>query len=116
MTLPAAAVSIRAPRARAGRHLNTGQSPSFVRVSIRAPRARAGRLGGIRPRHSPGLVSIRAPRARAGRPLTSGSFAYPAVFQSAPRARARGDGDPAKRQSHKTLLLRFREQVEFFLP
>jgi hypothetical protein len=36
------------------------------------------------------------------------------MFQSAPRTPARGDRDPANRQSHKTFLLHFREQDEFF--
>lgn len=42
--------------------------------------------------------------------------AIPSTFQSAPRPRGRGDCDPANRQSHKTLLLRFREQDDFTHP
>ncbi len=62
-----------------------------VVVSIRAPRSRAGRPG-LRPSQPLGLsVSIRAPRSRAGRPTAFSHADFAWLFQSAPRAHARGD-------------------------
>ncbi len=54
-------------------------------------------------------VSIRAPRSRAGRRLGDVGRGGRLRFQSAPRARARGDCGPANRQRRKSLLPRLRE-------
>ena len=62
-----------------------------VYVSIRAPRTRAGRLPyDNQPAHASD-VSIRAPRTRAGRQSPPAPTISATAFQSAPRARARGD-------------------------
>jgi single-stranded DNA-specific DHH superfamily exonuclease len=78
-------VSIRAPRSRTGRHRGQRNGADLQRVSIRAPRSRTGRLDST----WKGIVSIK--------------------FQSAPRARARGDCGPANRQRRKLLLHHPRE-------
>ena len=81
-----------APRARArgDRRMGT-EFPSVNRVSIRAPRTRAGRRRTRAMNPSIQQVSIRAPRTRAGRPVKGSDLARWPAFQSAPRARARGD-------------------------
>ena len=62
-----------------------------LEVSIRAPRTRAGRPQSLTQPGQPALVSIRAPRTRAGRHVPGVTFPAPSMFQSAPRALARGD-------------------------
>ena len=84
-------VSIRAPRTRAGRPCPESKRLSFHRVSIRAPRTRAGRQMLISGECTQRDVSIRAPRTCAGRQCDKPMFYFPPEFQSAPRARARGD-------------------------
>jgi len=88
---PGTGVSIRAPRSRAGRRGDDPFRLEMNLVSIRAPRSRAGRR---RPNDcgvGSGMVSIRAPRSRAGRLKSAPESGRCAMFQSAPRARARGD-------------------------
>jgi len=80
-----------APRARARGDLANLPGYDDELVSIRAPRTRAGRQNPLRARDLVRVVSIRAPRTRAGRPGGSGLTATALKFQSAPRARARGD-------------------------
>src|SRR2546427_85003 len=63
----------------------------LFRVSIRAPRSRAGRLGRGLGLAAAEVVSIRAPRSRAGRHHALALRNLEKQFQSAPRARARGD-------------------------
>ncbi len=107
-------VSIRAPRSRAGRRHRAFTPVRFSRFQS-APRAHArGDESGVtkqlslrcfNPRPAltrgatleiggllaAGIVSIRAPRSRAGRPSTAGFCLGANLFQSAPRAHARGD-------------------------
>ena len=74
---------------------------TLLAVSIRAPRSRAGRLtrGGLF--LGAGQVSIRAPRSRAGRPLRPDVAVGFNQFQSAPRARARGDHERGARHAER---------------
>ena len=85
-------VSIRAPRTRAGRRLGSNRERRKRPVSIRAPRTRAGRHTLIQTTGVGNLFQS-APRARArGDQLCAQNITNLYVFQSAPRARARGDG------------------------
>ena len=92
---PGFEVSIRAPRSRAGRPDMIEQLKGYFGVSIRAPRSRAGRRGG-RGRACGAWVFQSAPRARArGDGNAAPAAAQQVEFQSAPRARARGDARAA---------------------
>ncbi len=106
-------VSIRAPRTRAGRLWPGSLLAVMVGVSIRAPRTRAGRPLYATSGGGWYMVSIRAPRTRAGRLGASATSAKYCVFQSAPRARARGDCGPSKPPDRSRLLPRFREVRQF---
>ena len=83
-------VSIRAPRTRAGRLFVDRFFHRPKRFNPRPARARGATKGTIRRRPRRG-VSIRAPRARAGRLAALLQVSRVTLFQSAPRARARGD-------------------------
>src|SRR6266700_3724740 len=91
MDRDALSVSIRAPRTCAGRLIADSPERAPANVSIRAPRTRAGRR--VRGCHHSRqqVVSIRAPRTRAGRLTVITGRPRLNLFQSAPRARARGD-------------------------
>ena len=100
---------IHAPRTCAGRP-GYVRSVQYVRsVSIRAPHTRAGRRHAAGPQRAHEGVSIRAPRTRAGRPGMVWIYTTLDVFQSAPRARARGDCGPPSRLSRKHFLAPFRQ-------
>ncbi len=68
-----------------------GRQSDRARVSIRAPRTRAGRRQTTSTKTALRPVSIRAPRTRAGRQHSLELSLCLNEFQSAPRARARGD-------------------------
>ena len=86
-----------APRARARGDAASRTLRRGKQVSIRAPRAGAGRPWRTRCRMIAQQVSIRAPRAGAGRQRQGHLTTVPCMFQSAPRARARGDSAGGRR-------------------